>query len=145
MITRYFSHLSLPPSLLPPLPIPSLCQKNYSTIVRTKDLDSSLMVVSDSSEAVTLLLSNQIVVLIVLFIFSFSLTPYLPIFIPNPSSSFSPSSPYLPFLHPLQLSSPAVMIQRVCRTKCFKTGFNCHTRESETIICFVFNCIEIQK
>eukprot|EP00731_Ephydatia_muelleri_P007906 Em0004g244a len=35
--------------------------KNYSTIVRTKDLDSSLMVVSDSSEAVTLLLSNQIV------------------------------------------------------------------------------------
>eukprot|EP00731_Ephydatia_muelleri_P005606 Em0002g1782a len=37
-------------------------RKNYSTIVRTKDLDSSLMVVSDSSEAVTLLLSNQIVV-----------------------------------------------------------------------------------
>eukprot|EP00731_Ephydatia_muelleri_P037898 Em0593g3a len=35
--------------------------KHYSTIVRTKDLDSSLMVVSDSSEAVTLLLSNQIV------------------------------------------------------------------------------------
>eukprot|EP00731_Ephydatia_muelleri_P007985 Em0004g323a len=35
--------------------------KNYSTIVRTKDLDSSLMVVSDSSEAVILLLSNQIV------------------------------------------------------------------------------------
>ncbi|KAL5496417.1 hypothetical protein EMCRGX_G012696 [Ephydatia muelleri] len=40
-------------------PFPS--QKNYTTIVRTKDLDSSLMVVSDSSEAVTLLLSNQIV------------------------------------------------------------------------------------
>eukprot|EP00731_Ephydatia_muelleri_P007917 Em0004g255a len=35
--------------------------KNYSTIVRTKDLDSSLMVISDSSEAVILLLSNQIV------------------------------------------------------------------------------------
>ena len=51
----------LPSIILPSSPFPSLCQKNYSTIVRTKDLDSSLMVVSDSSEAVTLLLSNQIV------------------------------------------------------------------------------------
>ncbi|KAL5496567.1 hypothetical protein EMCRGX_G012873 [Ephydatia muelleri] len=37
-----------------------VCGK-ITPIVRTKDLDSSLMVVSDSSEAVTLLLSNQIV------------------------------------------------------------------------------------
>ena len=42
------------------LPLPPF-QKNHSTVVRTKDLDSSLMVVSDSSEAVTLLLSNQII------------------------------------------------------------------------------------